>query len=120
MLVLLIAAQFAVASAPARADGSLRHLEYSVSSNFNGRAEYGTIRLDLREVRRDRTFGFDLEDDIGGEGSETFSIDLDQRGGMNVYGANALRHEEEALLYFFALSHENMTGVDAGDHWTRE
>jgi len=120
MLSLLIVAQFAVASAPARADGSLRHLEYSVNSSFDGRAAHGTIRLDLREVRRDHSFGFDLEDDIGGEESETFSVDLDQRGGMNVYGANALRHEEEALLYFFALSHENMTGVDTGDHWMRE
>jgi hypothetical protein len=120
MLLLLIVAQFAVAGAPARADGSLRHLEYSVSSNLDGRAVHGTIRLDLRAVRLDHSFDFDLEDDIGGLGSETFSIDLDQRGGMNVYGANALRHEEEALMYFFALSHENMTGVDAGDHWIRE
>jgi len=120
MLSLLIVAQFAVTAMPAGATDSLRHLEYSVNSDFYGRSERGTIRLDLRDVASDHSFGLDLEDDIGGAGSETFSVDLDPRGAMTVYGANQLRHEEEALLYFFALSHENMTGVDIGDHWVRE
>jgi hypothetical protein len=120
LLAFLMAAQLCVAAEPARAEGSLRHLEYTASSTIDGQTVHGTIRLDLRAVGRDRTFDFDLQDDIGGVAGETFRVDLDRLGGLSSHRAGALRAEEEALVYFFVLSHENMTGVDPGDHWMRE
>jgi hypothetical protein len=119
LLIFLVVAQCAATTMPIRA-GSLRHLEYAVSSTVDGRAQQGTIRLDLRAVGADRGFDIALEDDRGSAGNSAFEVNLARSGAMRLNGAGELRSEEEALVYFFGLSHENMTGVDPGDHWMRE
>jgi hypothetical protein len=99
--------------------GSLRHVEYAVSSNLDGPLRQGKIALDLTDVAPDRTFGFDIADDLRDPLDSQFHVRLDERGSAGTRDAVSLSDEEEALLYFFALSNENLTGVARGDRWTR-
>jgi hypothetical protein len=116
--VALLALVQLAATSPVSA-GSLRHVEYSFNSSVHGAAQTGTIRLDLTAVNPDRSFAFDVADDSGSDDARAFQVSLDRMGSVDEDAAGALREEDEALLYFFSLSHENVAGVDPGDHWVR-
>jgi hypothetical protein len=93
---------------------SLRHVEYAVTTQVDGRSTRSRLLLDLVGTTADR--GVQLEIAQPDQG-EPVRVDVDKRGVATVANDVTLTREAALLVYFFALGAQNMTGLDPGDEW---
>ena len=112
-----------VATAPAvAADRPLRHVEYTVSTDVDGRTTTSRLVLDLVGTTNDRGVSLTIcEPDL----ADPVRVDVDKRGVATIvpFGAArdiALTREAKLLVYFFALGAQNLTGMGRGDEWTAD
>ena len=111
---LLLATLCATGSAARAADAPLRHVEYAVTTQVDGRASSAHLVLDLVATGADRAVTLELSE---AEGAEPVRIELDQNGVATVANHAPLSREAALLVYFFALSAQNLTGMGTGDEW---
>ncbi len=107
-----------VCTTPAANAGSpLRHVAYAVTSEVDGRASTAQLALDLVATGADRALTLELSEP---DAAEPVRVDVDKNGVATVSGGAPLSREAALLVYFFALSAQNMTGLDAGDEWAAD
>jgi hypothetical protein len=98
--------------------GSGRHLRYVAMARIDGGLAPVTIDLQIGLTEREHVARVKIAErrDDTEFAREEVAID----GDGTISGADeALTFEEETLLDLVALQFENLTGVDAGDHWDR-
>jgi hypothetical protein len=112
-----------VAAAPAlAAEPPLRHVEYTVSTNVDGRATTSRLVLDLIATTNDRGVSLTIcEPDL----ADPVRVDLDKHGVATIVPLGAAREialtrEAKLLVYFFALGAQNLTGMGRGDEWAAD
>ena len=98
----------------ANAGSPLRHVAYAVTSEVDGRTSTAQLGLDLVATGDDRALTLELSEP---DAAEPLRVDLDKRGVATVAGHAPLSREAALLVYFFALSAQNMTGLAPGDEW---
>ncbi len=111
---LLAAALCSAGTVAPAAAAPLRHVEYAVTTQVDGRASSAHLVLDLVATGADRAVTLELSES---EGAEPVRIELDQNGTATVANHAPLSREAALLVYFFALSAQNLTGMGAGDEW---
>jgi hypothetical protein len=100
--------------AAAAAEAPLRHVEYTVVTQVDGRSARSRLLLDLVGTTADRGVQLEIaQPDQGGP----VRVDVDKRGVATVANDVTLTREAALLVYFFALGAQNMTGLDPGDEW---
>ena len=115
LVALALASAFTAAplAAPA-AVVPLRHVEYTVTTQVDGHSTRSRLLLDLVGTTADR--GLQLEI-VQPDQGEPVRVDVDKLGVATVTSDVPLTREAALLVYFFALSAQNMTGLDRGDEW---
>ncbi|HTJ26395.1 MAG TPA: hypothetical protein VMA36_09525 [Candidatus Limnocylindria bacterium] len=103
------------ASIAAAQDAPLRHVEYAVNGEFDGRPLHTRLVLDLVGTTADRGISLDLDEPGAAEPAH---LDVDRYGAVHVVDGVTLTREEALLVYFFALGAQNLTGMDRGDAWS--
>jgi hypothetical protein len=98
----------------ANAGSPLRHVAYAVTSEVDGHASTAQLGLDLVATGGDRAVTLELSEP---DAAEPIRVDVDKEGGATVAGHVSLSREAALLVYFFALSAQNMTGLGPGDEW---
>ncbi len=110
----LVLTALACAALPAGASPSLRHVEYAVTTQVDGRNARAQLALDLVATGGDRAVTLELSEP---DAADPVRVQLDKNGVATVAGGAPLSREAALLVYFFALSAQNLTGMGAGDEW---
>ncbi len=113
----LILAALCCATPAANAGPSLRHVAYAVTSEIDGRTSTAQLALDLVATGGDRALTLELSEP---DAAEPVRVDVDKEGAATVAGHAPLSREAALLVYFFALSAQNMTGLAPGDEWAAD
>jgi len=104
-------------SVPSHASAALRSLQYAVTERVDGRRVGGTVAVAITSINDDRGFGVDVREEMGDEDAVRVHANVDRYGAIFVRRGESLTREEQAVLYFLALSSQNLTGMDKGDEW---
>jgi hypothetical protein len=105
-------------TASAAAADPLRHVEYAVTTQLDGRASTSHLVLDLVGTTSDRGITLDV---VQADGSTPLRVDVDKHGIVTAQTSQgALTREAALLVYFFALGAQNMTGLGRGDEWAAD
>ena len=96
---------------------SLRHVEYAVTTNVDGRASTSRLVLDLVGTTNDRGIALTIAEPGV---ADPVHVDVDARGTATVARDASLSDEAKLLVYFFALGAQNMTGLGRGDAWAAD
>ena len=105
------------APGPVRASvavASLRHVEYAVTTQMDGRSARSRLVLDLVGTTADRGVQLEIAQP---DQDEPVRVAVDKHGVATVENDVTLTREAALLVYFFALGAQNMTGLDPGDEW---
>lgn len=114
-LILAFGLSAVCAAAPAaNAAPPLRHVAYAVSSEIDGRASTAQLALDLVATGGEGALTIELSEP---DAAEPVRVEVDREGVATVAGHAPLSREAALLVYFFALSAQNMTGLEPGDEW---
>jgi len=117
-LLIVAALSLAPLAASANEDAAGRHLRYVAMARVDGRLAPVTIDLEIGATQHENVARVEIAERRDDDEFARESVAIDRDG--TVSGADeALTFEEETLLDLVALQFENMTGVDAGDHWDR-
>jgi hypothetical protein len=103
-----------VTASAAAAEPSLRHVEYDVTTQVDGRATSTHLVLDLVRAASDRSITLDLAEP---DAADPVRVEVDARGVVTCAHDARLSREAKLLVYFFALGAQNMTGLARGDEW---
>jgi hypothetical protein len=108
----------AAAAKAATAAGPSRHLEYAVTEKDGDDPSTSTLDLEVGEPGA-HGLSVRLVDHEGtGTGAE-LDAQLDRLTGMTVTGEGGFSDREEVLLSLFALSFDNVGGLEKGAKWSR-
>jgi hypothetical protein len=108
----------AATASTAFADQPLRHVEYAVTTNVDGRASTSRLLLDLVGTTNDRGVALTIAEPGV---ADPVRVDVDARGvATNASRDATLSLEAKLLVYFFALGAQNMTGLGRGDEWAAD
>jgi hypothetical protein len=99
------------------ADQPLRHVEYAVTTNVDGRASTSRLLLDLVGTTNDRGVSLTIAEPGV---ADLVHVDVDARGVATNASDATLSLEAKLLVYFFALGAQNMTGLGRGDEWAAD
>jgi len=117
---LMVVAALSLSPLAAAADGDDpgRHLRYVAMARVDGRLAPVTIDLNVGVTQHENVARVEVAERRDDVEFARESVAIDRDG--TVSGADeSLTFEEETLLDLLALQFENLTGVDAGDHWER-
>ena len=116
-VITCIFATLLVTASAASAHEPLRHVEYAVTTHVDGRASTSHLALDLVGTTGER--GMSLE--IAEPGAaDPVRVEVDARGAVTCAHDAPLSREAKLLVYFFALSAQNLTGMGRGDEWSAD
>ena len=115
IVTVFLASLLVAAPAAAAADAPLRHVEYTVTTQVDGRASTLRLALDLVGTTADRGVRLEISEP---DDDAPVRVDVDRHGAAYVESDGALSREASLLCYFFALGSQNMTGLDRGDAWS--
>ena len=105
-----------VCGAPAVGSGvPLRHVEYAVRTTVAGQSAASRLLLDLIATTPGGGLTLDL---TAPDRGETVRVDVAGDGAATVRSGGELGRAGAALLYFFALGSQNLTGMGPGDAWS--
>jgi len=117
-LTMIAALSLSPLAAAADGDDAGRHLRYVAMARVDGRLAPVTIDLSVGVTQHENVARVEVSERHDELEFARESVAIDREG--TVSGADeSLTFEEETLLDLLALQFENMTGVDAGDHWDR-
>jgi len=118
-VITCILATLVATPSAALADQPLRHVEYAVTTNVDGRASTSRLLLDLVGTTNDRGISLTIAEPGV---ADPVRVDVDARGVVTIAMADdgPLSPEAKMLVYFFALGAQNMTGLGRGDEWAAD
>ncbi|MEA2688632.1 MAG: hypothetical protein QOD51_1239 [Candidatus Eremiobacteraeota bacterium] len=113
-VITCILAALCFTTAAAAAGESLRHVEYAVTTQVDGRASASHLVLELVGTTAERGVRLEIAE---ADAAEPVRVRVDANGTATVEGGAQMSREAKLLVYFFALGAQNMTGLGRGDEW---
>ena len=113
-VITCILTSLCLTASAAAAGESLRHVEYAVSTQIDGRASSSRLVLELVGTTAERGVRLEIAEP---DAAEPVRVRVDANGVATQERGAPLSREAKLLVYFFALGAQNMTGLGRGDEW---
>jgi hypothetical protein len=113
-VITCIVTALCLSASAASAGESLRHVEYAVTTQVDGRASSSRLVLELVGTTAERGVQLEIAEP---DAAEPVRVSVDANGAATCERGAPLSPEAKLLVYFFALGAQNMTGLGRGDEW---